>query len=135
MAPSHDSFEPILTAHNYLFAFDDGLNRFYVRGEEAELAQRFPPHPLAWESVDHLYDHGRAAENPAHSDHVLAKALTRGFLAKLPHYSLDELRALAGQGSLKGNPSDALDDDALRLAMGRICAAYDGGHLMEDEGT
>lgn len=133
MAPSHENFEPLILAHNYLFAFDDGLNRFYVRGEEAELAARFPKSPLPWESVTHLYDQGRAAENPAHDDHRLAKALAYGFLAELPHFDLSKLRALAALGAgADANPAQGLDDEALRLALGRICAAYDGGHLMED---
>lgn len=133
MAPSHESFEPIILPHGYVLAFEDGLNRFYVRAEERALAARFPAQPLAWDSVDHLYDHGRAAENPAHIDHALALALSRGFLASLPELSLDQVRALAREGSSADNsPATPLDDDNLRLALGRICAAYDGGHLMED---
>ena len=133
MAPSHESFEPVIVPHGYVLAFEDGLNRFYVRAEEPGLAARFPSQPLAWDSVDHLYDHGRAAENPAHVDHALALALSRGFLASLPELSLDQVRALAREGSGAGNsPAAPLDDDSLRLALGRICAAYDGGHLMED---
>lgn len=133
MAPSHESFEPIILPHGYFLAFGDGLNRFYVRAEERALAARFPAQPLAWDSVDHLYDHGRAAENQAHMDHALALALSRGFLASLPELSLDEVRTLAREGSsADDSPATPLDDDHLRLALGRICAAYDGGHLMED---
>ncbi|WP_376803601.1 FkbM family methyltransferase [Candidatus Raskinella chloraquaticus] len=133
MAPSHESFEPIILPHNYVLAFEDGLNRFYVRAEERGLAARFPAQPLAWDSVDHLYDHGRAAENKGHVDHALALALSRGFLASLPELSLDEVRAVAAEGAgSSANPASSLDDDSLRLALGRICAAYDGGHLMDD---
>ncbi len=40
-APSHDSWEPLLLESDYLLAFFDGLNRFYVRKESRELLDRF----------------------------------------------------------------------------------------------
>lgn len=36
--PSHDNWEPILLKANYLFVAFDGLNRYYVRCEDAHLA-------------------------------------------------------------------------------------------------
>lgn len=43
--PAHESWEPILLANGYLFAYFDGLNRFYVRREDAGLLERLrvPP--------------------------------------------------------------------------------------------
>jgi FkbM family methyltransferase len=35
--PSFDDWEPLLLAADYLFAFFDGLNRYYVRAEDREL--------------------------------------------------------------------------------------------------
>lgn len=35
--PTHDQWEHILLENNYLFAFFDGLNRYYVREEDREL--------------------------------------------------------------------------------------------------
>ncbi len=35
--PTHQLWEPILLRANYLFAYFDGLNRFYVRAEDREL--------------------------------------------------------------------------------------------------
>ena len=42
---SHDTWEPILLAANYQLAYADGLNRFYVAQEHAELlpAFKYPP--------------------------------------------------------------------------------------------
>ena len=37
--PSHEGWEPTLLEADYLFAAFDGLNRYYVRGEEAHLAE------------------------------------------------------------------------------------------------
>jgi len=36
--PSHDEWEPVLLKANYVFVTFDGLNRYYVRGEDAQLA-------------------------------------------------------------------------------------------------
>lgn len=38
LQPSHESWEPILLEAGYLFAAFDGINRFYVRTEDADLA-------------------------------------------------------------------------------------------------
>ncbi|HEU5003767.1 MAG TPA: FkbM family methyltransferase [Actinomycetota bacterium] len=38
LQPSHESWEPILLEAGYLFAAFDGINRFYVRKEDADLA-------------------------------------------------------------------------------------------------
>jgi hypothetical protein len=35
--PSHDDWEPLLLAADYLFATFDGLNRYYVRAEDQHL--------------------------------------------------------------------------------------------------
>lgn len=39
-APAHHEWEGFLQAADYLFAMFDGLNRYYVRGEEPELVAR-----------------------------------------------------------------------------------------------
>lgn len=40
--PTHQGWEPLLLGHRYLFAWFDGLNRYYVREEDRALADRFP---------------------------------------------------------------------------------------------
>jgi len=40
---SHEAWEPLLLRNGYAFAFDDGLNRYYVSDEHADLARRFDP--------------------------------------------------------------------------------------------
>lgn len=44
--PSHGDWEHMLLSHGYRFALDDGLNRYYVSDEHADLCERFgePPH-------------------------------------------------------------------------------------------
>ena len=46
----HD-WEPILLANRYVFAYFDGLNRFYVREEEAGLARRFQLPPGIFDDI------------------------------------------------------------------------------------
>lgn len=127
MAPAWDSFEPDMLARGYRFAFFDELNRFYVAEEEAHLAARFPKAPLAWDSVVHPWDWGRAHDNTAHPDHALAASLVKGLLAAAPMLPADTLRTL-----LAAAGADApADEQALRTRLGIIAAAYDGGFLME----
>lgn len=87
-------WEPVLLANRYRFAFFDGLNRFYVAEECAELITRFPPEPAPWDCVEHLWDYGRALDRPDHFDHALARRLVEGFLAALPSLDPDLLARL-----------------------------------------
>ncbi len=41
--PCHESWEPQLTGGGYQFALFDGVNRYYVRNEEPQLAERLTP--------------------------------------------------------------------------------------------
>jgi FkbM family methyltransferase len=107
-------FEPFVLAQGYRFAFFDGLNRFYVADEAAELMARFPDDKLDWGAVEHLWDHGRAPQNPAHADHALAKALVDGFLAHLPMLDPALLRRLIEKGLDRVDPP-APDLEALLL--------------------
>ncbi|MFO1304156.1 MAG: FkbM family methyltransferase [Burkholderiales bacterium] len=43
---SHGEWEHLLLPHGYRFAFDDGLNRYYVSDEHAGLCERFGQAPL-----------------------------------------------------------------------------------------
>ncbi len=160
MEAAWDGWEPILTANGYRFAFFDNLNRFYVAEEAADFAKRFPQTPAAWDRVGHLWDCGRAPEKPDHPDHLLAKTLVAGLMAKLPALSAELLEQLVLAGlaaDRKGEASPAilselqgkaefprkateafgadvarfLQTDAARAALGRIACMYDGGHLLD----
>lgn len=153
MAASHKEWEPVLLGAGYGFAFFDGLNRFYVADEAGDLTARFPAEKADWGAVRHLYEFGRAPDNPDHPDHALARALIAGFLAVAPTLEPDLLLALlqASPGirddtdgaarlrDLVGATEDgadalrrAMQGDRFRAALGRIASPYDGGQLMED---
>jgi FkbM family methyltransferase len=91
MRPAEAAWEPMLTAAGYRFVFFDGLNRFYLADEAAELAKRIPQAFADWGSVRHLYDHGRAIENRDHPDHALASALMGVAFERLLFLGEDEL--------------------------------------------
>jgi FkbM family methyltransferase len=129
-----------LLARGYRFALFDGLNRFYVAAEETGLLDRMPREPAPWDAVRHLYEFGRAPENPLHPDHALARDLVAAFraaragaeegldafLAGLPMRSDESLRALLG-------PTLDPGSERFRAALGRIAAPYDGGLMLDDE--
>ena len=96
--PAHDAWEPILLAAGYTFRLDDSLNRFYVANECPEILARLPAERGDWDAVTHMYEIGRAPENPAHPDHVLAQDLARGLWASLPSLPPALLAELVARG-------------------------------------
>lgn len=59
--PAFEEWEPLLTARGYFFAYEDGLNRFYVASEHADLARSFAHPPNVFDRFV------RASEAEAHS--------------------------------------------------------------------
>ncbi|WP_293856363.1 FkbM family methyltransferase [uncultured Alsobacter sp.] len=131
--PAWEGWEPDLLAQGYDFVFFDKLNRFYVAREAPEVAQRLKAAPVAWDSVTHLYEIGRAFE-PRHPDHALADVLRRGLWASLPTLDdamLESLVRAAGADPAAVLPATA---DERAAALGRIAMGYDGGQIFDDLG-
>lgn len=155
--PAWESWEPIIRAAGYTLALADGINRFYVAGEESHLAERFPERPAPWDCVRHYYELGPALDRADHPDRALLLRLLKGFLAGLggrsPEEILDLLEASAGPDGIEApdelarllhgsllppageTPAHALAafDDHARAAIGRLAAFYDGGMIAEEE--
>jgi FkbM family methyltransferase len=133
--PAWEQWEPFLLAQGYRFVLFDTLNRFYVAEEESGLAARFPSERAPWDSVRHMYEIGRAPENPDHPDHALSQILARGFWSILPHLDRSLLAQMLNRGSASPNntatPYSAaiLDTDEFRAQLGRIACGYDGGQI------
>jgi FkbM family methyltransferase len=135
--PAWQEWEPFLLAQGYRFALFDTLNRLYVAQEHPEIFARIPSERAPWDSVRHMYEIGRAPENPLHPDHALAQELARGFWASLPYldretiaFILCRARELSG-GQDAQAVSDMVDTEAFRLALGRIACGYDGGQIVD----
>lgn len=78
--PAWDGWEPLLLQADYRFVYFDGLNRFYVRGEDANLARFFTTPP-------NVFDHFiRATEANA-----LAEAERRGAAMAAGDHRLEAL--------------------------------------------
>jgi FkbM family methyltransferase len=106
---SHDKWESILLGHDYRFAYFDGLNRFYVASEHAELLPAFAAPPNVFDNFI------RARHKLAHDErhHLRREAVA--------------LRAdLVETRSVIGHLSDSLDathrDHAEQLAAAREVA-------------
>ena len=53
---THEAFDADLRAQRYAFAYFDGLNRFYVRAESAELLQHFALPPNVFDGIARFPD-------------------------------------------------------------------------------
>ena len=132
--PAWSEWEPLLLKQDYQFALFDSLNRFYVAAECADILQRMPREQASWDAVTHMYEIGRAPENPDHPDFALADELMRGFWACLPALDDQTLALiLARARQSKDLERQALEDEIrsekFLAALGRIACTYDGGHI------
>jgi len=136
--PAWSEWEPHLVAQGYRFALFDTLNRFYVAQEHPDILARLPPERAPWDKVVHMYEIGRAPENPRHPDHALAHALTRGFWASLPYLDREVLAEILARAAASGRPlgrefAAAIDTEAFRVSLGRIACGYDGGQIVDEK--
>jgi len=134
--PAWQEWEPFLLAQGYRFALFDTLNRLYVAQEHPEILARIPSERAPWDSVRHMYEIGRAPENPLHPDHALAQDLARGFWASLPLLDRDVVASILKRGRKQDSASDAevaamVDTEAFRASLGRIACGYDGGQIVD----
>lgn len=92
---NHESWEGLVTAHRYRFAHFDGLNRYYVAEEHAELAQVLEIQPNVFdEFITHHLDHAwRAAKRAAEqAETAAARAEAAAALAEERIARADERR-------------------------------------------
>lgn len=131
---SWESWEPLLLENGYEFVLFDTLNRFYVDRDQSAVLAAMPRERAPWGAVTHMYEIGKAPENPSHPDHSLALELTRAFWAALPR--LDA--ALMADLLASSRHSSGVQLEALRMevrserfkgALARIACGYDGGQI------
>ena len=127
----------MLLAQGYRFVLFDTLNRFYVAEERPDILARLPSERAPWDAAQHMYEIGRAGENPVHPDHLLAHELVHAFLARLPHLPPELLVSLLDrENSLSHDDRQSLQrllaDETIRMRLGRIACGYDGGQIVED---
>ena len=81
--PAFGEWEPLLTDNNYRFALFDGLNRYYVAGEHAGLAQRLAA-SAALDGIAQVRAFRPALDDPNHPDHGLARQFAGEDMVRLP---------------------------------------------------
>jgi FkbM family methyltransferase len=70
--PSHGGWEPGLLTQGYRTVWFDGLNRFYLADEHADLSQHFATPPNVHDAMPRFGALGPALRNPGHPDHRFA---------------------------------------------------------------
>ena len=83
LTPSFEEWEPLLTDNDYQFALFDGLNRYYVAGEHAGLAQRLAA-PIALDGIAQVRAFRPALDDISHPDHGLARWFAGEDMVRLP---------------------------------------------------
>ena len=74
--PSYEHWEPLLFAADYLFAFFDGLNRYYVRAEDRHLIPLLAV-PANFLDYFEIYEHHRQVQELRHTIEESQEALGR----------------------------------------------------------
>jgi FkbM family methyltransferase len=134
--PAWEAWEGMLLAQGYRFALFDTLNRFYVAEEHPHVLARLPSERAPWDCVQHMYEIGRAADNPEHPDHRVAIELVHGFLARLPHLAPELLASFVDRESRLSKDDirtlqQMLAEESVRMRLGRIACGYDGGQIID----
>jgi FkbM family methyltransferase len=83
LRPAWDAWERMLMAHGYRHVWFDGLNRYYVAEETAELASAFADAPPSFEARQ-FRDTAPALDDAQHPDHQLALLLRDAAMIRLP---------------------------------------------------
>ncbi len=94
LAPSWESWEPILIDHGYRYVWFDTLNRYYVAEEAAEIAPHFSSPPTAFPDVIQFRETRPALVDAQHPDHPLARLLAAAAMTRLPLIDADLLLEL-----------------------------------------
>jgi FkbM family methyltransferase len=115
---SHESWEPILFAANYQLAYADGLNRFYVAQEHADLLPAFKYPPNVFDSFKlqaHQEAETRSVQAEAKAQQAEAKAQQAEAKAQQAEAKAQQAEAKAQQAEAKAQQAEAASTQALML--------------------
>jgi hypothetical protein len=92
--PSHTDWEHLLLNNDYQFVYFDGLNRFYVAAEQAELEEHFANPP-------NVHDRFKLADSEAHLEQVreLTAIVNQMRVLYRRRHSTRDRTATAGKGT------------------------------------
>jgi len=110
------AWEPGLLANGYEFVFFDGLNRYYLRAESADLRAHFNYPPCVFDGFARFEDRGDALLNRAHPDNAFALQTAKTLLRFMAGGALDAVAIYT-----RDVAPDALDAAATAASA---CAAF-----------
>jgi FkbM family methyltransferase len=116
LAPAFAEWEAHLAEHGYRYVWFDSLNRYYLAGEAAELAECFASAPASFDGAIQFRNTRPALADPDHADHRLATLLGNALMTHLP--VLD--RALLLELLTAGLPAAELDKHADEADLARV---------------
>jgi FkbM family methyltransferase len=129
LTPAWDQWEGTLTRHGYRHVWFDGLNRYYVAEEAAELAPAFAEAPPS-SATRQFRTTAPALEDATHPDHRLAPLLRSAAMIRLP--VLD--RALLLELLTAGLPAAELERAATEADLAAILARLFGPETASQAG-
>ncbi|CAN5316458.1 hypothetical protein BH10PSE19_BH10PSE19_14840 [soil metagenome] len=105
---NHANWEPILTAACYQFVYFDGLNRFYIADEHAELAEAFSCPPNIFDNIEITVNS------------YLTGTLLASYKAD-KHQLLCHIECLQAELKIAKEHEDSLQDQIAELKISRQC--------------
>lgn len=122
---SHGEWEPRLLAKNYVFAHDDGLNRYYVAAEHTPLVSLLAVPPNVFDDFVRLADHR------AHANFAAATREVKRLGARLIAVEASCDAANSRESTLLAQVQIARQESARRLASQREVAASTERRLLD----
>ncbi len=106
---SHEVWEPVLFAADYLFAFADGLNRFYVASERAGLLPAFKYPPNVFDDFilsSRQQAEAQAQQSETRAQQAEAKAQQAEAMAHQEAVRVDQAESRAQQSETHAQPAE-----------------------------
>jgi FkbM family methyltransferase len=128
LAPTWEQWEPFLLRQGYSYVWFDGLNRYYVAEEAAELAPCFKSAPTAFTDAIQYRDTRPALGDKDHPDHRLAVLLGNAAMTHLPVFDRTFLLELLTAGL----PEAELDRRADETDMAQILDRLFGPEMAQE---
>lgn len=124
--PAWFGWEPMLLAAGYDFAFFDGVNRYYIAKERADLAEHFKIPINPFDGAVALHSFGFANDDRRHPDYAWARNFAERVLASAAIETDEGLLRLMTWDLLDTELASATTRESIHLAFQRVLARGPG---------